>query len=84
MAEPDLTGVVNPEGGLVDDVSCTAAIAALGDFLDNADDGRLTLLTAWLRPPMVICFGLLMLMRAGSSYLPHGSKYQSPGLVSRF
>lgn len=79
VAEPDLTGVECPEGGLVaEEDSCPAAIAALGDCLDKAEEGRLARLTAWLRPPMLICFGLLMLMRAASSYLPHGSTCCSP------
>ena len=72
--EPDLPGVEDPEAGLAADESRTAAFAALGDCRDKAEEGRLVRLTAWLRPPMVICFGLLMLARAASSYLQKGSK----------
>jgi len=61
VAVPDLTGVDLPEAGLGEEVGCTAALAALGGCLDSAELGRLVRPTAWLRPPTVICLGLLNL-----------------------
>lgn len=69
VTEPDLMGVADPEAGLAADESRIAAFAALGNCLDKAEEGRLVRLTAWLRPPMIIFFGLLELARAASSYL---------------
>lgn len=75
-------GVDDPEAGLAADGSRTAAFAALGNCLDKAEEGRLVRLTAWLRPPIVICLGLVVLVRAASSNLWNDSRALQGCVVS--